>query len=100
MRISTDFDNGALAFVRESSPGTFDLWSYRPEEYRTYLELAPRRPYDRAEGESGERDGAKFAFHFRLDGCRGRTVVLRFHLREIKRPDCGRGARLTRDPPA
>lgn len=84
MRISTGFDNGAMAVVEERSPGVFDLWPYRAEEYGRHIELEARRPHDRVEGESGGRDAANFAFHFELAGCRGRKVTLRFHVNENK----------------
>lgn len=84
MLISTSFDNGAMAVVRESAPGVFDLWPYRAEEYGKHLELEPRRPQDREQGETGAHDGANMAFHFRLEGCKGKKAVLRFHVSEIK----------------
>ncbi len=67
MRICTDFDSGAMAAVEESADGVFDLWPYRAEEYGKHLELVPQRPHDREQGESGARDGANFAFHFKVD---------------------------------
>ena len=84
MRIFTDFDSGAMAAVEEHADGVFDLWPYRAGEYGRDLVLEPRRPHDREPGASGAGDNANFAFHFKIDGCRGRKATLRFHVREIK----------------
>ena len=83
VRLTTDFDSGALAHVEESEPDVFDIWPYAKDEYvfrrqdegvQCHLELAPLSP------DADPTAGANLAFHFRLDGCRGRTVVLRFHV--------------------
>ena|GEM_PF-6807298 len=73
--ISTDFDNGALARVEEEKTNIFDLWPYEDEEYRDgyiYLRSVTGTGWDLA----------NFCFHFRLEGCKGKEIEFRFHIKE------------------
>lgn len=74
IRLSTDFDGGALARVEESAPNVFECWPYLADEYRDGFVSLPSLET------SGGRDGANVSFLFRLEGCRQQTVTLRIHV--------------------
>lgn len=77
--ISTDFDNGSLAKVEERATNIFDVWPYEAEEYRGgRVSLRSVRL---------GWDSANFCFHFSLEGCKGKEIEFRFHIKEREKAE-------------
>lgn len=75
LMLSTDFDNGALARASGAGENELDLWPFLEDEYSEGFIKIPQPG-----GKAGPVQSANFAFHFRLGGCKDKTLTLKFHI--------------------
>jgi len=80
--LSTDFDNGGLARIEGSEADVFDCWPYDESEYGVDNLFVGHSDA------AGDVDEACFCFNLCVEGCKGRKIELRFHVKEQTRT-CG-----------